>query len=42
MEERFEFERTRINELGSGFELIYPPLGDDDLEAEYEAMLQKA
>ena len=31
----------KINE-GSGFELIYPPLGDDDLEAEYEAMLQKA
>ena len=32
----------KINETGSGFELIYPPLGDDDLEAEYEAMLQKA
>jgi hypothetical protein len=41
LEERFLYERMKINE-GSGFELIYPPLGDDDLEAEYEAMLQKA
>ena len=41
LEERFEFERQRINE-GSGYELIYPPLGDEEREAEFEGMQQKA
>ena len=37
--ERFIFERQQINEHNSGFELVYPPLGDDELEAEYESMI---
>ena len=35
------YERMKINE-GSGLELIYPPLGDDDKEEMYEAMIKKA
>ena len=39
LNERFIFERQQINEHNSGFELVYPPLGDDELEAEYESMI---
>ena len=31
-----------MNEHNSGYELVYPPLGDDELEAEYEHMITKA
>lgn len=31
----------KLNE-GSGFELIYPPLGEEEKEEQYEAMIKKA
>lgn len=40
LQERWLFERMKLNE-GSGYELIYPPK-EEEMEDEYEAMLQKA
>jgi hypothetical protein len=39
--ERFLYERMKLNE-GSGYELIYPPIGQEEKEEQYEAMLKKA
>ena len=41
LQERFIYERMKLNE-GSGYELIYPPLGDEEKEEQYEGMLKKA